>query len=786
MPNRNPFRLRATAAAVSAALASGAQAQEGVLEIVVVTATKREENLTDIPLNITALPTDEIDKAGYDDIDDYVNRVPSLAFARREPSGGSVVFRGVASSGIQFLRNPSSGVYLDEQPITSAGINPDPRLIDIQRIEALSGPQGTLFGDASQSGTLRIITNKPDPLEFDAWVEGDVSKVKDGELGYDVSAMANIPLVQDKLALRLVGFTSEEAGYIDRVLGDSPGGTFNSAAFVEEDVNTTNFSGGRAALRWTPDDRWTVDASAIFQSSDGDGFSDTDFGRQEDLQQVRFNEERFDDDWYQTALTLEGSFDFGDLLFSVSYFDREVKYDADSTTYQFAFQQIGDEMDRYYYTIYDFGGDPRGFATDVVENDRLTVEARWTTSPDSDSRWKALVGFFYNESDLSSVFSADVDQLPGSPAFYYLAYNTYAPSLNGLGLVPGEFAPTNNWFYGIYDQQIDQMALFGEVSVDITEDFTITVGGRWYDIDREDSLILGALQQGAAPNVNTDRITTNDDGSASDDGFVPKLNLAWRFNENSLAYATYSEGFRTGGPNALRPNSVLPRSYDADEVQNVELGIKTTVADGRLFLEATVYRMTWDDIQIQVNDPQPSVFQLGVVNFPEAEIDGFEAGFAFSANDNVSIFGNVAYNDAEISETLTLFPGTGEELTALDGTRLPITPDWKWTLIFENTFDYQWNDASPYLRLEYAHVGDSINALQGLEAIVGAPPPTEQEAYQVLGLQAGLEADMWSATFYINNLTDERGDRFINNRWAQRRVSVTPPRTLGLTFRRRF
>ena len=142
----------------------------------------------------------------------------------REPGGTTIVFRGVATSGLQFGAVSSSALYLDEQPITQSGRNPDPRLIDIERVEALRGPQGTLYGASSQSGTLRVITNKPDPGAFDAWVEAQISERPDGGTSYDVSAMLNIPLVADKLALRLVGFTAEDAGFIDNVLGDSQGG----------------------------------------------------------------------------------------------------------------------------------------------------------------------------------------------------------------------------------------------------------------------------------------------------------------------------------------------------------------------------------------------------------------------------------------------------------------------------------------------------------------------------------------------------------------------------------
>ena len=154
----------------------------------------------------------------------------------------------------------SSALYLDEQPITQSGRKPDPRFIDIERIEALRGPQGTLYGASSQSGTLRVITNKPDPSGFDAWAEAQVADTRSGGVSHDLSAMVNLPLVADQLSLRLVGFTSEDAGFIDNVLGDSPGGTFDNANVVDKDVNKIKTSGGRAALRWDVTDSVDVDA----------------------------------------------------------------------------------------------------------------------------------------------------------------------------------------------------------------------------------------------------------------------------------------------------------------------------------------------------------------------------------------------------------------------------------------------------------------------------------------------------------------------------------------------
>ena len=228
------------AAAISAILAMGAgattasaqtagtpaseasEAEADGLGEIIVTATRRSERLQDVPQSITAIDTAGIAIRGLTGMDDYARIVPGLSVSDRQPGGTTIVFRGVATSGLQFGAVSSSALYLDEQPITQSGRNPDPRLIDVARIEALRGPQGTLYGASSQSGTLRVITNKPDAGKFEGWANAQLSTTSDGGASHDVSGMLNLPL-GDSAALRLVGFTALDAGYIDNVLGDSQG-----------------------------------------------------------------------------------------------------------------------------------------------------------------------------------------------------------------------------------------------------------------------------------------------------------------------------------------------------------------------------------------------------------------------------------------------------------------------------------------------------------------------------------------------------------------------------------
>jgi len=774
----SPSQRKAMAVAVSAVLTGGSQAfaqQSTVLEEVIVTATKRSASMQELPQSIQAFTTDDIQRRGFKGIDDYSKQIPGLSMARREPGGTSVVFRGVAASGIQFGANPSSSVYLDEQPITAAGLNPNPRLIDIQRVEALSGPQGTLFGDSSQSGTLRILTNKARTDKFEAWVDAGGHTVDEGDNGYDISAMVNLP-VSDKVAVRLVGFSSSDAGYIDNVLADSQGGTFNNAGFVDDDVNSTDTEGGRANLRWDVNENWTVDVMGIFQNVDKDGFGDVNTDRK-DLEQARFNNESLSDDWYQMGLTLEGKLGWADTTIAASYYSRELKYEADNTDYLFEFNKISSYYP--YYAAYDFGGDPTGFATNDIEDDRWSIEARLTTPADSDSRWSGLLGVFYSKVETKALFLSTVEGLSDSPGGAYLAYLQYYYT----GYFPA--GPTDNWYFGKYDTEVKTTAIFGEITYDLTDNLSITAGGRWYEIQRDDSLFSGALMQGKTPN-DGDLVTLNEQSDETDNGFVPKLNITYTFDADKLVYATYSEGFRSGGGNTVRRQSVIPNSYDSDTLKNYEIGAKTEWAGGTFRLNVTGYYMEWEDIQIQANDPQPLVFSLGTINFPQAEIKGVETDFAWLPLPGLTIDGSYSWLNAELSKDATVFGETGFPIEATKGTDLPIAPEWKAALGIEYMFQTKLFGAEPHIRLDFSHIDDSVNALEGLESIVFAPEPRVQKAYDTWDLRAGLDGDGWSATFYVQNLDDERGETFYNNRWGKERLSITRPRTYGFAVRKYF
>jgi len=746
---------------------------EGVLQEVIVTATRREERLQDIPESITAFDSQAIAIRGLQQMDDYARLVPGLAISEREPGGTTIVFRGVTTSGLQFGSVSSSGLYLDEQPITQSGRSPDPRLIDIERVEALRGPQGTLYGASSQSGTLRVITNKADPKGFDAWADAEVSSTSSGGISHDLSAMVNVPLVQDKLAVRLVGFTTEDAGFIDRVLSDSAGGTYTNANVVDKDVNTIKTNGARASLRWDATDNVNATLGVIFQDVKADGHGDITRGAG-DLDQVRFEDESLDDKWYQAALTLNAALPFADLVVSGSYFDRDFRYEADATDYEFAFNQNAIAYDS---PIYDFGGDPRGFATNHEETQITTVEARLSSRADSGSRWAWIVGAFYSSERGKTAFDSFVRGYENTPSFQY--FDAYEQALTGNAL-----APTERWFLGRYDTELDQTAVFGELSFDVTDHFKITAGGRWFDYDRK----FGQIQEQPEGFSGFSRLDGNQKNN--EDGTVSKLNFTYKLDNDRLLYATYSEGFRVGGSNPLKLASALPRDYKSDELKNYELGLKSEWLEHRLRLNVSAYYMEWNDFAVQVEDPQPAVFQLGFVNLPTAEIKGAEAELAVTFNQQWQLDGALSYNDAKTAgaSTLSVTSEDGEVFTfaVADGARLPISPEWSGSVGLEFRSDMRLLDAQPFARFDYSYTGSSVNSLAGIESVVSGNPVETQQAYDIGNLRFGLESDRWTGSIFVNNLWDERADLFISNRWKVPRQAVNRPRTVGISFHYNF
>ena len=767
----SPMRINPVAYAVSVALTGSyapavlAQDQPKAtdLDAVIVTARKREETLLDIPQEIQTISQEQLQRANLDSVKEFSRFVPSLSYNATVPGRGTIYFRGVADDSSSFIADASAAIYLDEQPLTQSALQPEIRLIDIERIEALPGPQGTLYGSSSQSGTLRYITNKPDATAFTTDVALDAYTVDHGDEGYEVSGVVNVPLGEN-VAIRVVGFSARDAGFIDNVLGESLGGGFDNAAFVDKDINSVEYAGGRAALRWTPNEDWTVDLSAVYQQMDANSYSEEDVfsnggnGHAElegrELAVVRFQNESRSDEWMQLALTLQGDFGWAQFTSATSYFTRNIAYFQDNTDYTFYLSHSFGAN----YAIYDLGADPVGLGWhDSPFIDRIAQEFRLQGSTEKIT-WVA--GLFYEKVEEGFSFFSRIEDYEDTVGFQTRA--AY------YDLEPGS---TDNAFYhSKNDQTTEQYAAFGELTYSPNEDWSFTAGLRWFDHTRKRNYFT------AQPNGNKTSDLGTAENSTSD--ITKKLSVQYNINENAMVYALYSDGFRAGGRNVVRPGTVLPADYDADFLDNYEMGFKSRWAGGKYTLNLTAFRMEWKDYQIEVTDPGP-LFAILVANVGDAQIDGISLDFTTYLWDSLDFGLNLQLLDPTTK-------ANEPDLGLSPGERLPFSAKEKGAVWVEYTFPRETAGGHVYARYQLSYTGNSLNGLAVLDSDGVLQEPSLQPAYQISDFKIGLAADNWEVYAYVDNIFDERAIYFDQATEVGLRTNnlktISDPRSWGIGF----
>jgi len=773
-----------------------------LLEEVMVTARKRTESLQNVPESIQAISGETIIQAGLQSMDDYVRFIPSVNIVEANPGTAMVVFRGVADAQSTFIAEPSAAIYLDEQSLV-LNAQPNPRLVDIERVEALSGPQGTLYGASAQAGVLRIITNKPDPTAFDAYIDGDLAFMPKGDPSYDVNAMVNIP-ISDTFAVRLVGFAAKEGGFIDNVLGTTPRfELYDNADAVEDDINEVDYTGGRITARWLANDNWTLTAGIVYQKTDSDGRPEHDPVYAGDLKVVRFNPEYEYDrqDWTQYSLTVEGDLGFAELVSATSYFTRDWTYAQDISVGYASY--FGTFCGYFYYVDYvnysrycfqpagvgAYYNDPIGYLTNVQNNWKFSQELRLFHQGETID-WVA--GFFYEKSHEDWQFTSFTNGYDQSQSMAnYYAGRVDAPD----GPIPTR-DPGNAWWYSDDDTDWKQWALFGEVTWHITDKWDATAGYRYFERKMNKTYFVELPRY----NLTADGVTHP--SSDEKDG-VPKFSLSYQINDNSMVYGLYSEGFRPGGTNRARtPYAYLPNQYDADKLDNLEFGTKNTFLDGRMRLNATVFFMKWKDYQLEVVDPshlpcgnenappQPNCsqpWQKVVANVGNASSDGVEVQWDFAATENWTLGANATWLDAKLDQDVEIT--LGEPVPA--GSRLPLSPKFKGSAYIQYDWPMEWMGAnSAWLRLQWSYTGDMFNQVEPFPP-GSAAPQILQPSYNIGDLRFGIDADNWSMQLYISNLTDERAVLFANPYeldyfFGRSRVTVNTPRQFGVRWIQRF
>jgi len=772
-----------TAVAAQAQTAPQTAPQGAVaLDEVVVTAQKRSENLQDVPVSIQALGQAKLEQLQVASFTDYVKYLPSVSFQTTSPGFSNVYFRGVASGGDGNHSGslPSVGVYLDEQPVTTIQGALDIHIYDIARVEALSGPQGTLYGASSQAGTLRIITNKPSTAGFSAGYDLEANTIAHGDQGYVAEGFVNQP-INDKVAVRLVGWAEHQGGYIDNVAGSrtypTSGITVTNADRVKKDYNDVDLYGGRAAMKIEAGDNWVITPQVMGQVEKVGGVfaEDRSLGA---LKVAHYYPESSKDKWWQAAMTVEGKISNLDVTYAGSYLDRDVDTRQDYTDYSFFY----DTLAGYgaYWT--DDAGNPVDPSQYIIGHDaymKLSHELRVSTP--QEYRFRVVGGLFYQRQTHGITQNYRIDDIGDSIS------------------VPGY--PGTIWL--TQQKRVDRdSAAFGEAAFDLTDKLTLTGGIRFF---KSDNSLKGFYGYGlgyssgtgegacfAGPEIEGSPCT-NLDKRVKENGNSKKFNLTYKVDGDKLVYVTYSEGFRPGGIN--RRGTLPP--YQSDFLKNYEFGWKTSWADNRFRWNGAVFHQTWDDFQFSIVGANGLT---EIKNAVSAEIDGAETDFSFAIKHGLTLNGAATYIDAKLKGTYCgkVDPATGQPITdcpvdmdeyperAPDGQRLPVTPKFKANLNARYEFDLAGYDAF----VQGGIVGQT-SAWADLRTfareVLG-----KQAGYITTDLSAGLGRDSWTFSAYVVNLNDSRASLTRTTECVEAvcgaEVYSVPlrPRTIGVKFGQKF
>ncbi|MYM64499.1 TonB-dependent receptor [Pseudomaricurvus sp. HS19] len=793
-----PCFRKAVLPACIAAVASSAVAQDETtvrpyrpaLEEVTVTATKREATIQDLPFSINAQTQEDIQRSGSTSLEDLSRNVAGLTIQNLGPGQSQVAIRGVSAG--QIVRDQPGvkeqvGVYLDESVISLSLFTPDLDLFDLNRVETLRGPQGTLFGSGSMGGTVRYITNQPSFDGPEGMIEANLNTVTDGEEGGHLKGMYNLPLTET-LALRVVGYTTEYAGFID-ALGEN--------GSKKEDVNDGNRSGGRIALTWEPTDNFSITPRVVYQKIEMDGFN-----RQEvynlyanpytttrpaitfdEREQYLLLDEAFEDETMIADVVMEWSLGSVDITSISSYTEREilVSRDASALTGSISIRPL--DLDVASVLL------PSNLL-DTTDLEQFTQEIRLSSDYDGAFQW--LVGVFY--SDTTREYSQRLPT-PGYDAFVdaKLGANTSASVANGF--------PADSPYNADYPFDLEQFAVFGEVNFDITERLHMTVGGRWYDFEESRRFTTGGIFSNQNDQVD----------DTTSDGFTPRVLASYDLNDEVVLNAQVAQGFRLGGVNdplnapLCEPEDLATYggnpTYDDETMWNYEVGMKGNWGD--FSLNVAAFYADISDLQATLD--AGSCSSRVSVNVPDAHTAGIEFELGSQLTDALYLAFSGSVLEAEFDSTVR--DVNGNVLGGIeDGNRLASVPEVQLSLSGTYTFlkpilraDDSWVSASvQYVGDRITQPGDQVSGAGDFTSELPYGGATgdevtsldlELDAYAILNLNMGLIYDTLEMSVYMNNVTDENADLSLDRERggsARLAFATNQPRTLGVTVRKSF
>ena len=775
------------------ALAQEATVQED--DEIIVTATHRAQSIQDVPFSVNAQTEEDIQRSGATNIEDLSRNVAGMSVQNLGPGQSQVSLRGVSAG--QIVRDQPGvkeqvGVYLDDSVISLSLFTPDLDLYDLNRVETLRGPQGTLFGSGNVGGTVRYITNQPDLDIFEGSIEGQLNMIEDGGEGGHLKGMINVPLVPGVLSMRAVGYHTEYGGFIDAL---------REGGGISEDVNDGQRSGMRLAFAIQPSPNLSITPRFVYQQTEVNGFN-----RQEEFnlfanpftttavlngrapvtfqerQQYLLLDEEFSDEMFLADLNV--NYDFGNVqLTSVtSYINRSILASRDASALT---GSVSVDL-----------GFPNAAVLlpsnlrDTTDLEQFTQEVRLASDYESRLQW--LIGAFYSNVDR---FYRQRLPTPG--------YDAAADATLGAGASAGAANgfPSDSPYNSDLPYEIRQWALFGEASYDLTERLTITAGARYYQFDEARDFVSGGVF------ANGDR--RHDETSSN--GITPRIIASYELSPEIALNVQASQGFRLGGVNdplnipLCSPADVAIfggyQTYQDETSWNYEAGVKVTRS--RYTFNAAAFYNEISDLQVTLD--AGSCSSRVVFNVPEAHAAGVEVEFGWEPMDGLQLTFAGSFTEAEFDSTVR--DGANNVLGGIQaGNRLASVPEWQgaataayyWPINFGEGMEAFVAGSVQHVGSRFTQPGDQRpgagNFASGLPfgGASGADITAldlELEAYTLVNLNAGIQNDIWGVTLFVNNVTDENANlSFDRERGGRARLAfaTNQPRTMGVTFRRNF
>jgi outer membrane receptor protein involved in Fe transport len=690
---------------------------------IIVTASKRNERLIDVPASITALGGKQLRDSGALRLEDYQAKVPGLSTTQIAPGYTQLTVRGITTGSAQL--SSTVATYFDETPTNSSTatalgskLTPDPDLLDIDRVEVLRGPQGTLYGANALGGVIRYILARPDLDRAHGAAQVGLMSVSHGETGYLARGALSVPIIQGQLAVRASGFYTRDPGYID------------NAATGREDINRSVNKGGRVALEWKPSAGFSASLSSLYQrrQTSGLGAETVDLA---------------------TLAPVAGRYtmnDPSDLLVRTEYQLHSLTLNAD-----LGFARLTSAT--------GYGRQKSALSSDLSRAFGVALGLPVATTPLTNDLKK-----FTQELRLASPGGETIDYIVGG--YYTHEKAAYAQSVTGF-LASGVLAPAplNALLAATLDSSYEETALFGNVTVNVSDRFNVQLGGRWSHNDQTFREVISGLLYGPLSGSAFD-------GNSGEDAWTFAVAPRFKITPDTIVYARVAKGFRPGGTNLVPPGAagLVGATYGSDSLLNYEAGIKASLFDRKLGLDLSLYHIDWKDIQTTAN--------LGGFNYllngGRARSRGVEASARWSAN-GLSLSGNIAYNSAHTRDAMAA-------VGAVAGDRLPYSPRWSGAL----NADYEF----PLGDSLSASFGGGLRYASTRNAYYSATIPAQVvlPAYTLFDLRASLRKGQYALSVYVQNLTNKRAlllaDTTNINPLTQAGTNmvIARPRSMGVTL----